>query len=1026
MSFAGDRRGRVPFALVGVLLLLGASTYATGVTTRGPTAVDRDAAAASNAAVRDLRPALRTAIEWAAIAAARHPVTASADTPVGRQLNTSSPFRDALRLRIALAAERAASTVQRRQGDAVATVATPAVDSVGDVRPAIRRIEVASVRDGAAMQVTIRNVTVTVREGGRVVTRERLNVTLTVAIPVLALHARTTDFEARLDREPLAGPGLGRGLTARLYPVAWVRGYAQYAGAPVADVLGNHHAEVATNDAVLRQQRAAFGRVDPDAPAAVRQAAARAVVRDAFVPVGGMLGEFASARSPDRGVAVPLGERAGETVATSRLGVSRGQGDGRRSSSEVADAAREPLTVSPEATADAVFVDLAGEGGLQSIIADVYRARANLTTTVTRVRDGRRPPPVSPGANWTLVGAAASSSTTSRAVPESTDRHVDSRGASFRTVRVVWTTNEIHRVWRHDDGRTRTTVRTWTDRSRVAILVVVRHAPPGRAPDNPVVPRFRQGGALDGPNLAGALTSAEAALLDGNGGADQVARRAVEGQPLDREASFVGAHSDALEPWVQRDLHRLHRRVRNVSVAVPREAVAAGRTNPPVALARELRSRRATLLGAPRVYDGVADRARAEVRAAYLDAVIRRLEARGKDVRRRNGRYLDDIGVKSAANLSRLASLSERGNRRQGPPGATGVVFVPDGSPAYLSVTAVRRGVDDERTARHPLAVRTRNWFALPHGDVGQVVGGKAKEERRVNLATAGQALVAAEAALEHQPSETLRTQRDELDGAVGKSLAVLRRRARDVVRAETGWSRVKSNWVVHAALARWDGRGERALAAVNGSLAAAVASEARTAGASGRDANLLAARLRVELRDAAADQDVTVPATMTSRTASTTRRVAAAMTEDAVTNEVERAERRAIRRLSGRTASRVPAGLPVAPVPGYWYATVNAWSVTVRGEYRRFAVRARTGTLDGGGAVVRYVRDGSVVQLDVDGDGDPERLGRSERVGFTVSTTVVVAVPPGPRGVGDTDGDRDEQSPGWPCTGARGVESCA
>jgi hypothetical protein len=31
----------------------------------------------------------------------------------------------------------------------------------------------------------------------------------------------------------------------------------------------------------------------------------------------------------------------------------------------------------------------------------------------------------------------------------------------------------------------------------------------------------------------------------------------------------------------------------------------------------------------------------------------------------------------------------------------------------------------------------------------------------------------------------------------------------------------------------------------------------------------------------------------------------------------------------------------------------------------------------------------------------------------------VVAAVPPGPPGVGDVDGARTEQSPGWPCPGA-------
>jgi hypothetical protein len=65
------------------------------------------------------------------------------------------------------------------------------------------------------------------------------------------------------------------------------------------------------------------------------------------------------------------------------------------------------------------------------------------------------------------------------------------------------------------------------------------------------------------------------------------------------------------------------------------------------------------------------------------------------------------------------------------------------------------------------------------------------------------------------------------------------------------------------------------------------------------------------------------------------------------------------------------------------------------------------------------------VAHLDVDRDGRAERVGRGKRVDFEASTTVVAVVPPGMPGVGDVDGNRDEQSPGWPCPGVDGDESC-
>lgn len=140
--------------------------------------------------------------------------------------------------------------------------------------------------------------------------------------------------------------------------------------------------------------------------------------------------------------------------------------------------------------------------------------------------------------------------------------------------------------------------------------------------------------------------------------------------------------------------------------------------------------------------------------------------------------------------------------------------------------------------------------------------------------------------------------------------------------------------------------------------------------------------------------------------------RVRAAV-ERGLENATERASERL---LKGRTA--VPAGVPVTPVPGYWYATANAWQVNVSGEYARFTVRTDRGAPTAPGGTVAYSRDGSTVSLDVDGDGTPDRLGRATRVSFEAETTVLVVVPPGKSGVGDVDGQRTEESPGWPEAG--------
>jgi hypothetical protein len=123
-------------------------------------------------------------------------------------------------------------------------------------------------------------------------------------------------------------------------------------------------------------------------------------------------------------------------------------------------------------------------------------------------------------------------------------------------------------------------------------------------------------------------------------------------------------------------------------------------------------------------------------------------------------------------------------------------------------------------------------------------------------------------------------------------------------------------------------------------------------------------------------------------------------------------ATERAVTRATKGTVTTIPAGLPILPTFNPWVATVNLWIVDIRGAYGRFAVGTASGSM-------QYVRDGSAVSLDIDGDGTAETLGRNERIDFTVRTATVVVVPSGPFGVGDVDGNMDERSVGWTGAGA-------
>ncbi len=113
--------------------------------------------------------------------------------------------------------------------------------------------------------------------------------------------------------------------------------------------------------------------------------------------------------------------------------------------------------------------------------------------------------------------------------------------------------------------------------------------------------------------------------------------------------------------------------------------------------------------------------------------------------------------------------------------------------------------------------------------------------------------------------------------------------------------------------------------------------------------------------------------------------------------------------------AARVPAGLPLLPIPGQWVATTNAWVIDVAGEYARFEVSATIGT-PADGPQLTYVRENHTVSYEI---GGVERtLGSVDAITFDSQSVLVVITPPGV-GVGDRDSENPECSPTYPSVGA-------
>ncbi|MFB6127647.1 MAG: hypothetical protein ABEJ79_10205 [Halolamina sp.] len=1030
---ADDERGRVPFALLAVVLLLGSTAYGASLATRGPVAADRAVEATLERATTTLRPTVRTAASDAFRRAARRPVTTPADTEFGAALDPETAFRDALRIRVyvsvarALDGRRLAERVDGTNAGATpaaggtgerttVTASLPAVDDADDLRAAKRSVTVERFTNDTGARVTVENVSLTVTRAGTVVARENRNVTVDVGVPTLALHERTELFQRRLDRGPLAGPGVGRFATAELTLYAWARGYRQWGGEPIANVVGTRHVAAAINSAVLREQRLAFGRTDPAGKRAMAVALARTVARDYAAPRG----SEATARTAEL-----LSEAAArEAVDAPPLSATRRDAVG-------GDPRRGNVTVGVNGSADEALVGLLDDGGLADLARDGYRAEARLTVSVRPTKAVGRPQLRPPATNWTLLGRERS-------------RTVRVDGGECRDVRFtdcyrfVAVEHTETRRWRAPDDlvggrepRTRTRTRTveWTHRYRVRVRTTARYAPQRPAPNRSVDPLYRRGGALDGPNLADVPTTVRDRLVADAGGVDALATAAVTDGELSRTAVVHGERPDELRSAVAADLAGLRERVRRISVDVSRRAVARGDAVPAATLAATLRQRRAALLDAPATYDGAAERTIVAARLAYLRELDRVLRERAEATERaRSGGGLFDSELTGRRAAVGLAADSESDWTATSESG-----FRPRGTPAYLTVSplTVTRGGNATPTEYHPLVTRNVNVAAVPYGDaadavVDAVFGG----QHRVGPGAAGRTLGAASDAVRTQRSldgeanASLRARRDRLRNRLNRTLRRYRYCASSVLAAETDLPRRDRRAVVGEAFSRWPTTAGRAKAAANGTLADAVAERAVARGVQSASAPWLTSRLRVAFRELTATDAGRVAATPVSETATKSRRVGRRLLKRAATDAARRASKRAAERVVGRSLSRLPAGVPLAPPYG-WYATVNGWSVSVRGEYRTFAVSARYGAPDGAGGVVRYVRDGSPVSFDVDGDGDGERIGRSERVGFAFETAVVVAVPAGGTGVGDVGGDVDERSDGWPCPGSRRDDGC-
>ena len=278
-----DRRARIPFALIGILLLVSTGVLVLQIDTQAQSMESLDPDHAMERTDAAVQTATRDAVSQASERAAQQPLTETADTEFGEVLEAHAgtvtedddPFDAYLRAMIYLEAQETLETAGQDIGNVETEVSLPAITDAESFGNAIDRVELTSGTnqpdlEAGVVRVTLSEVTTLLRADGVVVERQTGNVTVTVPTPVIQLHERTERFQSRLDAG-VTEPGFTQRFNAGIYTLGWLRGYAQYNGMPVTEVIADRHIVPTANTAIYETQQDVFGAADPQLDYALRK-----------------------------------------------------------------------------------------------------------------------------------------------------------------------------------------------------------------------------------------------------------------------------------------------------------------------------------------------------------------------------------------------------------------------------------------------------------------------------------------------------------------------------------------------------------------------------------------------------------------------------------------------------------------------------------------------------------------------------------------------------------------------------------
>ena len=1108
----GDDRARVPFAIIAVLLLVSAVALVGYLETRGSAETDTDASLAMDRTDASIQTTLRDATAGATQEAAAEPLTAIANTSWGGALDPGRPFVSYLEGLVYLEASERFAAAGQRVGDVETTVSLAPVTDPESLETAIDRVNITQTEPGL-LSVELEEIQVTAARNNETLASRSETVDVSVPTPVLQQHERTQAFQEKLDAGITELGSFSQRFNARIYPLGWLRGYAQYGGAPVTEVIANRHVEPAVNSALYRTQQAVFGAADPNLDNAVSRGWFCMATQDAQSLYNGggggevsvaddiceasewVLGEKHSGALPDPPEALDLlggapGMNEEHTIAVNETAYSPLRALVAGTDEHSLGAAIERLFTIETAIDDEILVE-----GEPSFAHERPEPSADVTGQTRRHESvtvhGGTVTPGEPAANGTYY--------------EFSDIDVD-----------VGITEERTWEWTEDGTtRTATTVASGTLEVTVSVqLAENRTAPEANIEEfdgdigvdheydhGPASPDDERTVPAPGfPNYADSQDGVAESVVGGT------TLSAFEGWLGDQWENVTDADSITLpqigeavlelEPEQERelistaleDISELQQTVERINHTFERTALVHGQdeTGPVGGLVSAVEAERADYLDRESDYESVGQRAVYEIRHAYFETLLGDL----RDIENAHGAVMGDLDShleEVDSSIGDAVSFLQQGVRGIDPtddpeaptlesPAITpNISYEVTGSPTYLAGEPVTSGevpAVEEKEEFSPLAAKNTNYLKLPYetlvsGIVNTVLSlfGAGETDAELTLRTAGETLRAGELSEDAAAADgtyaddgELAGLNNELGGAVAEALDQFAvEMGNEVVQELYGLNPAATpppetnetytsaaNATTEATAETVDGFDSTAGAALavgggtaTDSLVTAI-SEALDDGEMARPPyaeNLstqewqavVAAGVRPALDRAAANATATLDSTALVENLDTaTRQALENVSTDIVTDRLESVVGNGTFDLSEfehwvgngsevDTPVRVPAGLPLLPLPTMWVATMNVWNIDADGRYARFEVEANV-SAPGRATSTTYVRENRTVELEV--DGGSHTLGAVEPIEFDGRSVLVVVVPPGGVGVGDRDDENPECTETYPVVG--------